>query len=305
LGAVDGASLRHSNPDINNNGKFDQVEGKKFILDFHNRFSWKGISDNAAIQYTMLKNKFPEELVGGLANLGVSYQGTGIVPELEKSEFDGAPESYRWKFDFADSSAAAVDLGNSNTCVAEDNVTTIADGAWCSKNYTEDLNYNRYQLGLEVKQPPEGTYTLEAADQTFTWTNVEVSDFSAGEGFVSMMYKIDVNDAEAITGFTYKFMKKSAGSWVAATQEELGLLLKKGSARMGMQFGSGAECGWSVPLAPTGSIVFKDSEISEACNSNTSAEIKAALENDTQPFSSLSQQPGVSYDDKMAMRFFF
>jgi hypothetical protein len=60
-----------------------------------------------------------------------------------------------------------------------------------------------------------------------------------------------------------------------------------------------------VPLAPTGSIVFKDSEISEACNSNTSAEIKAALENDTQPFSSLSQQPGVSYDDKMAMRFFF
>lgn len=313
LGAIDTVSLRNSNPDIDNSGTFDATEGKTFTLDFHNRFSWTTVGSTAQINHTEFKNKFPEDVTGGLTQLGVIYGGTGIVPELEKTEFASAPTTYRWKFNFADAASAPVQLNNAATCTAEGGGTTVADGAWCTQTYTVDPAYSRYQLGLEVKTPPEGTYTLEAGGKTYTWTNVEVSDFSAGEGFLALMVSWTVNENatadnadDRLTGFKYKYMKKDAtAGWVAATQEELDLIIKSDSARVGFKvLNTTMSCGWAVPKVPSGEIVFAQTNIDEACETNPVAAQVSDLKGSGLLWSSF-YNAGVSYDDKLGMRFFF
>lgn len=313
LGAIDAVSLRNSNPDIDNSGTFDAVERKTFTLDFHNRFSWTVAGNTAQIDHSQFKNKFPEDVVGGLTQLGVVYGGTGIVPELEKSEFTSAPTSYKWKFNFADPASAAVVLNNGDTCTAEGGGTSVANDSWCTQTYTADPSYSRYQLGLEVMTPPEGTYTLEAAGKTYTWTNVEVSDFSAGEGFLALMVSWTVNENgtadsadDRLTGFKFKYMKKDAtAGWVAATQEELDLIIKSDSARVGFKVANTSmSCGWRAPKQPSGEIVFAQTDIDEACDSNPVAAQVSDLKGTGLLWSSF-YNAGVSYDDKLGMRFFF
>jgi len=313
LGEIDTVSLRYTNPDIDNNGQFDADEKKSFILDFHNRFGFKSTADGAvAMQFSDMKNKYPEDVVGGLANLTVQYQGTGIVPEMEKDNFSAAPSSYRWKFDFANASDPAVALGSSATCTGSGETTNgpVANGAWCTRPFTVNPNYDRYQMGLEVATPPEGTYTLEAGGKTFTWTNVEVADFSAGEGFIAIMSKWEVDEKgtpgnaadDVVTGYSYKYMKRSGGAWAPATEDELKTVLKPG-AGLSFKGANNKSCFFRLDRKPTGSMVFKDLDIDEVCEELTANE-RTALKNETFLWSTVTN-PGISYDDKLGMRYFF
>ncbi len=307
FGAIDDISLRYINPDIDNDGILDMpvldLEGnmtgnqKKFILDFHNRFTFSSPSDNQ-ITPVDLKNRFPDEAAGGIANLTLTYNGTGIIPELEKAEFTAAPTEYTWTF------SEAVDLGTSNHCNEAPSSTSLAANTACTKPYTVNPDYERYQLGLEVALPKNGTYELKAGGKTFTWTNVKVSDFSAGVGFVALFTKLNVDSNDKFTGFDFKYMRKTASGWEAASTETLALIVKGKGGFFSMKIdgtNSGKQCGTYVPKTSTGSVAFASAELH--CQNDSNGAIEAALKAglDWSRFS----DAGISYDDKLGMRFFF
>lgn len=311
IGAIDDVSLRYINPDINNDGVLDMpirdaagvVTGTrmKFGLDFHNRFNLVG-PDMQLVGLNSLKNKFVDEALGGLANVRVNFTGTGISPELEKDLFSGAPATYKWKLD------GAVDLNHSATCAENPSATTVPAGTWCTQTYTENVNYSRYQLGIEVKLPPEGTYTLEASGKTFTWTNVKVSDFNGGVGFVALFVKYIVDEKNTVdttddvmTGLAYKYMQRTATSWVPATDETLKLLIKGSGGKISMHFEEWSkECGIDVAKSSTGTLNFESLHC-ENVDQTTMDDLAAGRGILWSRFTGA----GVSYDDKLGMRFFF
>lgn len=314
FGAIDDVSLRYINPDIDGDGVMDSpvvaadgsVTGKevRYVLDFHNRFSVQD-SSGAQVLHTSLKNKFADDVVGGLTNLKVSYMGTGIIPELEKSTFAAAPSSYKWKFESDLTMPASV-------CSELPSGGTLAAGNWCTHSYTVDPNYERYQLGQEVALPPVGKYVLDAGEKVFTWTDVKVSDFSAGMGFVILLVQYNTDDKgtadtsdDVMSSVSYKYLKKTASGWTAATEDELKLLIKGNGGNLSLKFDNDAlNCGLEIPKTPSGTIDLKTAKI----NSNTTSDAMTALLNGlkagTVTFSRFSSG-AASYDDKLGMRFFF
>lgn len=314
FGAIDDVSLRYINPDIDGDGVLDSpvvdAEGVhtgtevRYVLDFHNRFNVKA-TGGATVLHTSLKDKFADEVVGGLANLEVAYTGTGIIPELEKTVFTSAPTSYKWKFESALTVPAS-------TCSELPSGGTLAAGSPCTHSYTENTSYERYQLGQEVATPPEGTYVLEAGGKTFTWTDVKVSDFSAGAGFVILLVKYNTNDKgtadtsdDVLTGFSYKYLKKTSAGWVAATESELALLIKGEGGQLSLKFDSDSlNIGVSIPKTPTGTIEVANAQISSNSTVTGVETLITNLKAGTVLFSRFSSG-AASYDDKLGMRFFF
>ncbi|HYX33887.1 MAG TPA: hypothetical protein VE954_12295 [Oligoflexus sp.] len=314
FGAIDDVSLRYINPDIDGDGVLDAVvvdaEGVRtgtevrFPLDFHNRFLVQA-TGGATVLHTSLKDKFADDVVGGLANLNVSYTGTGIIPELEKTIFASAPTSYKWKFE----SALTV---QSSTCTELPSGGTLAAGDWCTHNYTEDSNYERYQLGQEVATPPEGTYVLDAGGKVFTWTDVKVSDFSAGAGFVILLVKYNTSDKgtadtadDTLSGISYKYLKKTTAGWVAATESELQLLIKGDGGYMSLKFDSDTlNVGVRIPKTPTGTIDIATAQINTNSTASGVETLITNLKAGTVLWTRFSSG-AASYDDKLGMRFFF
>lgn len=297
LGAVDDIGLRNINPDIDNNGVIDAQENKNIILDFHNRFQAK----NGSTSYFMddMKNQFLPDSVTW------EYTGSGVVPELEKSWFTSAPTTYSWKF-----SAPMTMNSNCDGSTTSGNVHP-ADTA-CNRTFDPNSEYNRnyqrYQLSVEVKPPADGTYTLTVADKTYTWTNIKVSDFSAGKGFIALFIKFNVNSDNRLTGFDWKWQKKGANnSYSLASQEELDLLVKGDGGFLSLKIDDTSKnLGVIIGKQPTGSFNFLTAAAGinaggvELQNINIS-EINSGLLWTRVNWTT----PGISYDDKLGMRFFF
>lgn len=298
-GAIDDVSLRYSNPDIDADGKVDAENGQKFLLDFHNRFSFKkpGGGDYAMKD---IKNAFPA------ADALLEFTGSGIIPWFEDSAFSEPVTDYKWSF--------SSDAQLNSTCagIAGD---ALAAGTEC------ELSLNGAQSvpgkpSIELKAAVDGTYTLVAGGKTFTWTNVKVSDFSGAEGFVALYVKMDVSDADKLTGISYKWQRKTAEGWELATPEVLKLIVAGKGGYASLKVGgmnSGKELGITIPLESEGSIVFANAKYHVAGTGEapedalvmlpegvTEAAVKAGLD-----WQSVLENPGISYDDKLGMRFFF
>lgn len=198
-----------------------------------------------------------------------------------------------------------------STCT-EGGSSTIAANAGCTVAYTENKSYPRYQLGLEVKQPPNGTYKLEVGGKTFTWTDVKVSDFTGGEGFLMLLVKYVVDEKgngdasdDVLTGIEYKYYKKSAGVWIPATDEELRLIIKGEGGMLSMKFNSNAlNVGVPIPKKSSGSLSFATAPINSMTQSDAITTLINNLKAGTQLWSTFSSG-AASYDDKLGMRFFF
>ncbi|HET9238239.1 MAG TPA: hypothetical protein VFO10_13345 [Oligoflexus sp.] len=314
FGAIDDVSLRYINPDIDGDGVLDSpvmaadgsVTGTevRYVLDFHNRFTIND-ANGGQVFHTSLKNKFADDVLGGLANVNVAYTGTGIIPELEKSTFSAAPSTYKWKFESALTMPASV-------CSELPSGGTLAAGSWCTHSYTVNPNYDRYQLGQEVALPPVGKYVLDAGEKVFTWTDVKVSDFSAGMGFVILLVKYNTDDKgtadtsdDVMSSISYKYLKKTATGWTAATEAELKLLIKGTGGHLSLKFDNDAlNCGLEIPKTPTGTVDLKTANISSNTTSNAMTTLINELKAGTVTFSRFSSG-AASYDDKLGMRFFF
>lgn len=284
IGALDDVSLRYINPDIDGNGVADALEiDRRFILDFHNRFQMK--SGEKFLKMQDLKNQFPPD------DTDFSYSGSGIVPELHESFFgDTKPTSFEWTFD---TDIKSIDCKNGVD-------TVVKGGAPCQGEING--NYTNSKLGLEVAMPPNGKYVLKAANETLTWNPIKVSDFSAGQGFLTIFVKFNVEN-DVLKGFNYKWMKKTDGGNVLATPEEIKLIVKPDSAGVSLKvdgIDSGKEIGFLITLDPEGQVVLSEDMSKTSLSGISEDEIKAGI-----AWSRVLENPGISYDDKLGMRFLF
>jgi len=303
-GAIDDASLRFSNPDIDGDGKVDAASNQKFPLDFHNRFNVI-TKDGAAIAMSDLKNAFPPD------DADVDFTGSGIYPWFEDSAYSTPLDKYEWKF-----STDVVVTGEA--CEGMTVGDTLPADTAC-KLIAKDSSGVGKRPGIGLAAAVTGKYTLTAGGKTFTWPNVKTSDFSGGKGFLALFIRMDVNPSDKLLGISYRWrIKQDDGTWRAATDEEIKLIVAGAKGYISLKvdgMNSGKELGVMVPSGSEGSIVFasaafgKEGTGGSAGGSDpsvmlpesglTEAEVKAGLD-----WSRVLQNPGISYDDKLGMRFF-
>lgn len=303
-GKIDDSSLRYSNPDIDGDGKVDAANNQKFPLDFHNRFSVV-TKDGGNMAMKDLKNAFPPD------DADVKFEGSGIIPWFEDSVYSTPLDKYTWKF------STDVVLGN-NGGVSCDGMTggdTLVANTECNMTATDGGPTGK-RPSIELSAAVAGKYTLVAGGKTFTWPNVKVSDFSGGKDFLALFIRMDVNESDKLTGVSYRWrIKNEDGTWRAATNEEIKLVISGGKGYISLKvdgMNSGKELGVSVPAESEGSIAFasavyatsgggdsSDANVNLPESGLTEAEVKAGVD-----WTRVLENPGISYDDKLGMRFF-
>lgn len=304
-GAVDDISLRYSNPDVNNDGEIDAVGELKFPLDFHNRFNMRNANGDE-LSIAAIKNQFLP------ADSQVHFTGSGIIPWLEEDAYSQTVGAYTWKF----SSDVVMGSNGGGVCDGLQAGDTLPAGTACAMDLANGGQTVAGYPSIELAAAVDGDYTVEAGGGTFTWTNIKAADFSVGEGFIALFLRLDVDDQERLTGVSYKWQKKSAeGTYVAATAEELSLLINSSGGYLSFKVdgnNSGKGLGAKIPLKPSGSLVFADEDIAVQGSGEENgkavsvsgdlepAEVKAGID-----WSRITENPGISYDDKLGMRFFF
>lgn len=293
VGAQDDVCLRYTNPDIDGDGQLDALANQRFILDFHNRFN---VTQNGgAMAMKDIKNAFPPD------DAGLEFTGSGIIPWFEDSAYAEPVTNYSWTF--------TSDAALNDTCA---NVagSTLTAGTECQLSLTGGAQSVQGRPSIELKAAVPGTYVLKAGGKTFTWTNVAVSDFSGGEGFIALFIRADVSDADKLTGISWRWRRKVSGAWVPATPEELRLLVAGGGGFISLKVdgsNSGKGLGVKVPLETEGSIAFATATFAAPGQDGavspegvTKEEVQTGL-----AWSRVLENPGISYDDKLGMRFFF
>ena len=132
---------------------------------------------------------------------------------------------------------------------------------------------------------------MTASGQTFTWTGVKVSDFTAGEGFLALFIKFDVSSSGKLTGISHKWKKKtSAGTFELATEDEINLMVKDDSAYISLKVDgsdSGKSLGIKVKRDPEGSMTFAEDAFN-AEGGTDKDEVKAGIE-----WSRVLDNPGI------------
>lgn len=282
LGKLDDVSQRYINPDIDANGVIDALEGKSFGLDFHNRFYVN--TENGTLTMKDLANNFPPN------DVSFEYRGSGIIPLIATEGLTST--AYDWTLD------QILDSYMCNNAVQN----KVPAGTPC--NITADSSsYTAQNYGVEVTLPPEGKYVLETQGRTFTWTNVKISDFSASEGFLALFIRFDVN-AGILKSISYKWQRRGEdGHYVQATDAEIMAIVKEGSSGIDLKYegmNSGRGIGVPVPLAPAGTIDMSVNAPYLRLEGVTKQELVDGIQ-----FDKVLENPGISYDDKLGMRFLF
>ncbi|MGE0174373.1 MAG: hypothetical protein AB7T49_16375 [Oligoflexales bacterium] len=309
VGAVDDVSLRYSNPDIDNNGEVDSLEEKSYMIDFHNRFTAKTADGSTPLTIQDMKNQFYPD------NAVFSYTGTGVVPQIPKSDLDDeAPDTYAWTFSVDMPTAT----NGGEVCDGMAAGDTITAGTECTLEHSDNSGANGdnlFAFGIETSNLQSGDYTLNVGSKTYTWKNVAVSDFSAGEGFLVLFTQIDVDDnTNKITGLSYKWQIKGAdGVYTPATDEVIKTIVKGDDNGFGgyvslkyLNDESKGSLGVMIPRESSGSIVFADAiEADDETVRIDGSELTEDMVLDGVLFSDFTGNPGISYDDKLGMRFFF
>lgn len=289
LGSVDDIIGRYANPDVDNNGKIDGEEGSEFPLDFHNRFVAVK-EDNSNYTFTDLKNAFLPN------DANIKYQSTGIIPKIDKDKFDTEGKEYSWTFQTATIlHANACKNGPADTEELPANTPCIAEAL--------DSFYSNQQAINVQDNPPEGDYKLEVGDHTFTWTGIKFSNLTSPTGFLAIFVKYNVDSNDKLQSISYKFQVKSEdGEYRLATQEEIDLIVKKDSSSVSLKVDGHSDdvsIGFNIPLKPEGEMKLKDIT-SQSVQGLDVSDVQKGVE-----FSRFQAGAGISYDDKLGMRFFF
>jgi hypothetical protein len=290
LGSVDDLSLRYANPDIDGDGMIDLVEGHQFGIDFHVRSNMRNGSATGANftvadmtdQYFPIDQSFPVfNLTSIYAMYPMAMDGTTYVdtshPPMQTLE-NGA--------------AYTVTLADGSTPGANTSFSSVSSASSSDPNalasWGADYNLETYpdlELPGSNGSPATIAFTLGASHTTLTFTNVvtrKKADLTA-EGTLAIFTKLNTS-AGMIASIDYMWMKRSVGTWVGATAEEISLTI--GSTGGGMSFHILPS--WSnqlfvqIPAQPTGSIAWSGSPTAPASVCGLA----------------------VSYDDKLGLRHF-
>lgn len=275
FGAMDDISLRYVNPDKNNNGVLDVVEGLTDVrLDFHNRYQPR--VSGTPVTLTAIRNAFLPD------NTAFNYTQTGVTFEIARSAFS-LPSSYEFRF--------------SNTATLADS-SSLSASTFYPQSYIDNPLYERYQLGIETLQPPSGQYDVRVGPTTFTFSDVVVPGLAVREGFILPFVRFNVRDDETVSGISWKWMKKSGSVWVEASAAEVDIVVSDDGGNLGLYIDgdnltSNKTISWTLPKTVSGTLSMSTARLEHLSASEATAMTFGRM-----------GHVGLSYDDTLGMRYF-
>jgi hypothetical protein len=296
LGSMDDISLRYVNPDIDGNGKIDVQEGVSYPLDFHIRYDMTTRGSAGLIPLTALRNAYADS-----ATTDARYSlGSAIAYWANPQQFGTTTSAdYRIRFPTA-----------SGTFQAPPRMGSFAANVWIDNDsyFYTSAGSNSVGISFDYTQPfPTGEYVFEVKGTALTYTNVRthtLPELNAGADLIIPFLKLNVPDSACtgwackVTGLDYRWMKRDGTSWVAATSEEIALVVPQHGGFLGFRPGNlpDQRLELTIPGNPaTGTLSFATPNNIQG---GVSAEQIANL--------TIGQlcHVGVSYDDTLGMRIF-
>lgn len=287
LDNIDDVSGRYSNPDVDDDGLADcDQSDRNIMLDFHIRFYLPVDGTNATVS-DIIDNFLSTETTT------TSYSSTGVYV------------SYLNSF----SSATSGTVNFTNSAVKVENGTTYSAGTEIDDNASDNSfgNYNSFGVNLSSdSELPSGEMVFTFGGKTVTFSNVEtpsLADINAPSGRLFIFIKFDKDDPSCtsdctLSGFGYKWLKKTSTGWTIPTLAEIGMIVADNTPNLGIRINNDQNKMITLLIPDdslSGTIPWTASNFTLA--GATSSEFENLV---------VTQicHIGLSYDDKMGMRYF-
>jgi hypothetical protein len=297
LGAVDDLSLRLANPDIDGDGQIDALAaGQTYWVDFHVRTENMRIGGVNGAEATVadIVGKY---LDASGANAGYTAFNLASIYANSPTAFDGATYVAN----------GSLSNGGGFTATQSGGSTPDSPSSYSGSPYSDrqqwgpDYNLASVQMPGSGGAPARLVYSL-AGGKALTFPNVITRTQTELEsvGTVVPFLKINTTDGtpvSVITSVDYTFMKRtSATEWVAATDEEVGLIVNDNGAFVNFYLGSkSTPASFKLPRQASGSVTWSASNTTGSGASAT--QIAQAKPSDICSMA-------ISYDDKLGLRMF-
>lgn len=285
IGALDDLCLRYVNPDIDGNGTIDALEtNRNFGLDFHVRFTMlQGVTQ---VSVPDLVGNFLDE-----TTTTSQYSSTGVYVSYPSS--------------FSSETAGTTTFGNDVTL--EGSVPAPANTPISS--VTSLSNGSTYSFGPNLESTselPSGTIVFNVGTSSLTFTNVKVptlAELNAPTGRIFPFIRFNKNDGACTSACTlasvdYKWMKKTDTGWTPASVDELSLIVNDSGGFLSIYLNNDTNkrVTFTLPQTSASGTLTWDT---------TSASLEGAVASDlTSATTEMLCHVGLSYDDKLGMRYF-
>lgn len=300
LADQDDAATRYSNPDMDGDGQVDCGDtdssdgagSSSYMLDFHVRFNMEMGGSAATVG----------DMVGSFLDPSAttaSYANTGIYV------------AYLNTF----SSAASGTVTFSDSAVITEEGGAIAAGE-ASSAVTQNAfgSYNGFGPNIAAaSELPSGEYIFAMGERTLTYSNVRVptlAQLNAPTGRIFPFIRFDKADPSCSSGCTpsgvsYRWMKRTADGWESAALGEVALIVTESDtatsspgAYLGFRVDGdeARQVGLSIPSSSIEGTVSWDPS-NASLSGVTQAEFNAIT-------TTQICHVGLSYDDKLGMRYF-
>ena len=299
LSSVDDMCLRVVNPDVDGNGKIDALEGDAkgapdFRLDFHVQFGMR--TDHQVSIDDMVGAFLPDTVT-------LSYGGTGIYTSFPARAFADGWQSTAWSsFDEVVHYAPMGGMGPGAPRSTEP-PAQVPRADMSVSGYGDHASLGLMAVpGFDL---PQGKYRFGIDGTTLTFAGIRTptdSQLAAAESFIMPFVKLVPSDescttACALSKIEYEWRKRTDGGWIAATAGEVALIAGEQGGFLSIRLGNDANksAGWVIPgTAVSGSVAWSASVNPDAA---TKAAVAVATTADL-------CHVGLSYDDKLGMRYF-
>ncbi|HVH41865.1 MAG TPA: hypothetical protein VM925_05960 [Labilithrix sp.] len=296
LSSIDDMCLRVVNPDVDGNGVIDALEEHKdFRLDFHVQFAMR--TDHNVSVNDLVGEFLPDTVT-------MNYGGTGIYASFpEKAVAAGWQSSTSASFD---ETIHYAPMGGSGPPGAP---RTAAGGEVVPSSDLLVSGYGNYgSLGLMAIpgfDMPQGSYRFGVGPSTLTFTNVKTrtdSQLAAAESFIMPFVRFTKTSPSCETGCTlsgidYVWRKRTEGGWVEATAGEIAVVAGEQGGFLSIRIANDTakNIGFVIPATSvSGTIAWT------ALTTPDEAAKAAGLAATTSELCHI----GLSYDDKLGMRYF-
>gem|GEM_PF-1323312 len=299
LGAVDDVCLRVVNPDIDGNGVIDALEPsgttpRDYRLDFHVHF---GMQTDRRVHVGDLVGAFLPDSVA------VSYENTGVHASFPSRLFADGWQSSVWS-SFSEAMHYSPGGGGGPSGVvslpANERMPASALGVAGYGDYADV--YFMAPRGYDL---PQDYYRFGVGSSTLTFTGVQTrtnAEFEAAENMLMPFIRFVASDANCtsncqVSGVDYVWKKRGAAGWVDATVNEVALMAGEQGGHLSFRLGNvqDRQIDFTIPPSPvSGRIAWSSAHVP---NDATRAAFATATVSDI-------CHVGLSYDDKLGMRYF-
>lgn len=296
LSSIDDMCLRVVNPDVDGNGVIDALEERKdFRLDFHVQFALR--TDHAVSVADLVDTFLPDTVT-------MAYGGTGIY-----ASFPASAVAADWKTSTSASFDEPLHYMPLSTGGPPGSPRTAAGGELVPHADLLVTGYGDYGalgvMAIPGFDMPQGAYRFGIGSETLTFTNVKTrtdAQLAKAESFIMPFIRFVKSDPSCETDCTlervdYAWRKRTETGWVEATAGEIALVAGDQGSYLSIRISNDTakNIGFTLPATSvTGSVewtsmIAPDAVAKEAGLAATTAQLCHI---------------GLSYDDKLGMRYF-